>query len=431
MIDTSTLAFITALVGIALTCLLFSLLRRRESRYFWQRPGVTWAGMGLLLLILSACSGGATGSTPQTTPTITSLALTPPAQPTGTPNGASTRSTDWTTYHRDNRRTGYIASTPDARSLTRTWRRQLDGSVYAEPLVVGKHVIVATEGDSLYALDPTTGSVQWHTNVGSPVPLSSLPCGNIDPLGITGTPVYDPATGLVFAVAEVSGPAHILVGVDAASGQVKVRRLVDTDGMDPQAHQERGALTLANGMVYITYGGLDGDCSDYIGRVVASRTNGQGPLLVYRVPTTGQGGIWATPGASVDNAGNLYVSVGNGAATGGQWDYSDSVLKFSPTLQLLDAFAPTTWAQENANDEDLGYQGAVLLPGNFVFAAGKSGTGYILKSTKLGGVGGQIDKQSVCTSFGGAATVNSTIFVPCTSGLLQINVDAKGKMHLG
>src|SRR5256714_9293383 len=388
MIDTSTLAFIAALVGIALTCLLFSVLCRRESRYFWQRPGVTWAGMSLLLLILSACSGGATGSSPQTTPTITSLALTPPAQPTATSTGASTGSTDWTTYHRDNRRTGYIASTPDAHSLTRTWRRQLDGAVYAEPLVVGKHVIVATEGDSLYALDPTTGSVQWHTNVGSPVPLSSLPCGNIDPLGITGTPVYDPATGLVFAVAEVSGPAHILVGVDAASGQVKVRRSVDTDGMDPQAHQERGALTLANGRVYITYGGLDGDCSDYIGRVVASRTDGQGPLLVYRVPTPREGGIWTPPGASVDAAGNIYVSVGNGAITGGQWDHSDSVLKLSPTLRLEDAFAPTHWGAEHARDADLGSQGPVLLPNNFIFAPGKSCQGFVLRANALGGIGG-------------------------------------------
>jgi len=431
MIDTSTLAFIAALVGIALTFLVFSLLRRRESRYFWQRPGVTWAGMSLLLLILSACSGGATTSTPQTTPTITSLALTEPAQPTATPTGASTGSTDWTTYHRDNRRTGYIASTPDAHSLTRTWRRQLDGAVYAEPLVVGKHVIVATEGDSLYALDPTTGSVKWHTNVGSPVPLSSLPCGNIDPLGITGTPVYDPATGLVFAVAEVNGPAHILVGVDATSGRVKVRRSVDTDGMDPRAHQQRGALTLAHGMVYITYGGLDGDCSDYIGRVVASRTDGQGPLLVYRVPTPREGGIWTPPGASVDAAGNLYVSVGNGAITGGQWDHSDSVLKLSPTLQLEDAFAPTSWGPENANDEDLGSQGPVLLPNNFIFAAGKSGKGYVLRANALGGIGGQVDVQDVCTSFGGAATVGSTAFIPCTDGVHQISVDASGHMHQG
>src|SRR2546425_1229566 len=427
-----TLVFISTLVSIPLLCILSPLFRKEDNQYSRRRTGtyLTWTYMSLLLIFLTACSG-LTSSNEDVTPTITPLTLTATSQPTATPNGASTGSTDWTTYHRNNLRTGYIASTPDAHSLTRTWRRQLDGSVYAEPLVVGKHVIVATEGDSLYALDPNTGSVLWHTNVGTPVPLSSLPCGNIDPLGITGTPVYDPATGLVFAVAEISGPAHILVGLDATSGQVKVRRLVDTDGMDPRAHQQRPALALANGMVYIAYGGLDGDCSDYIGRVVASRTNGQGPLLVYRVPTPREGGIWATPGPSVDASGNLYVSVGNGAITSGQWDHSDSVLKLSPTLQLLDAFARTSWAQDNANDADLGSQGPVLLPGNFVFAAGKSGSGYLLNANKLGGIGGSVDEQSVCRSFGGAAVVGSTIFVPCTDGLLQITVDASGHMHKG
>src|SRR2546423_13956680 len=106
MIDTSTLAFIAALVGIALTCLVFSLLRRRESRYFWQHPGMTWAGMGLLLLILSACSGGATTGNPQTTPTITSPALTPPAQPTAKPTGGSTGGPPWAPLPRDKPRTG-------------------------------------------------------------------------------------------------------------------------------------------------------------------------------------------------------------------------------------------------------------------------------------------------------------------------------------
>jgi outer membrane protein assembly factor BamB len=427
-----TLMFIATLVGIALTCILSYLFSNEDNRNMRKRTGkyVTWAGMSLLLVFLSACSD-LTSSNGDAPPTITPLALTATPQSTAISITPNTSSTDWTTYHANNLRTGYISSTPDAHSLSNIWNTQLDGSVYAEPLVVGNHVIVATEGDSLYALDPNTGSVQWHTNVGTPVPLSSLPCGNIDPLGITGTPVYDPATDLVFAVAEISGPAHILVGLDANTGQVKVRRLVDTDGMDPRAHQQRPALTLANGMVYFTYGGLDGDCSDYIGRVVASRTNGQGPLLVYRVPTPREGGIWATPGPSVDASGNLYVSVGNGAVTSGQWDHSDSVLKLSPTLQLIDAFAPTTWAQDNANDADLGSQGPILLPGNFIFAAGKSGNGYILNASNLGGIGGSIDEQSVCSSFGGAATVGSTIFVPCTDGLIEITVDASGHMRQG
>ena len=432
MIVALTWIFISACISFGLLYF-FSLSHRKEAKYFSTKyPGtsVTWGGLGLLIIFLTACSG-LTPSNQNVAPTITPLALTATPQTTATSSTPTTRSADWTTYHANNQRTGYVPDTPDPHSLSKIWSTQLDGSVYAEPLVVDNLVIVATEGDSLYALNPNTGSIQWHTNVGTPVPQSSLPCGDIDPLGITGTPVYDPVTGLVFAVAEINGPAHILVGLDARTGQVKVRRLVDTDGMDPRAHQQRPALALANGMVYFTYGGLDGDCSDYIGRVVASRTNGQGPLLVFTVPTPREGGIWATPGPSIDASGNLYVSVGNGAITGGQWDHSDSVLKLSPTLKLLDGFAPSSWGQENANDEDLGSQGPALLPGNFIFSAGKSGNGYILNANNLGGVGGSIDEQSVCRSFGGTATVGSIIFVPCTNGLLQISVDSSGHMHQG
>jgi outer membrane protein assembly factor BamB len=124
--------------------------------------------------------------------------------------------------------------------------------------------------------------------------------------------------------------------------------------------------------------------------------------------------------------------VGNGSVTQGQWDHSDSVLKLSPTLKLLDAFAPTTWADDNANDADLGSQGVVLLPNNFLFIAGKTGTGYTLNANALGGVGGQIDLQGVCgASFGGAAVVGSTMFLPCVDGLRQVSVDAGGRMHMG
>lgn len=387
-------------------------------------------GLSLLLILLAACGDNGQATIGQATPTSGSLVLTvTPQQNTASPTPSG--SGDWPTYHLNNQRTGSLPGTPDPQSLARLWGMQLDGAVYAEPLVVGNHVIVATEGGSLYALDPTSGHIQWRTHVGTPVPLSTLPCGNIDPLGITGTPAYDPATGLVFAVAEITGPGHILVGVDVQTGKLKVRRSADTDGMDPRAHQQRGALTLAHGMVYIPFGGLDGDCSSYIGRVVASRTDGQGALLVYRVPTPREGGIWTPPGASVDEGGNLFVAVGNGAITQGRWDHSDSILKLSPTLHLLDAFAPGNWAAENAADLDLGSQGPVLLPHHLLFAAGKSGKGYILRSDALGGIGGQVSVQGVCRSFGGAATVDMTIYIPCTSGVLQITVDANGQMHQG
>ena len=117
-----------------------------------------------------------------------------------------------------------------------------------------------------------------------------MPCGNINPLGITGTPVYDPQTGLIFAVAEIQGPAHLLVGVDVKTGQVKVRRLVDPPGANPQVHQQRAALALYGDKVYIAFGGLYGDCGDYHGMVVASRTDGTGALLTYQASICDGGG---------------------------------------------------------------------------------------------------------------------------------------------
>ncbi len=388
---------------------------------------ILWVWMFALLVVLAGCGNSSSPANPPsvntTTPTLTPKPTIAPSPPVS--------STDWTTYHRDNTRTGYLASVADPQSLMRAWSAHLDGAVYAEPLVVDGRVLVATEGDSLYSLDARTGQVQWRTNIGSPIPLSQLPCGNIDPLGITGTPVYDAGTGLIFAVAEVSGPAHVLVGVDVNTGQVKVHRLVDPKGMDPTPHQQRAALTLSMGMVYIAFGGLYGDCGDYHGWVVASRTDGQGPLLSYQVPTTREGGIWAPPGPVVDATGRLYVSVGNGEATSSDWDHSDSVLRLSPALSLEDGFAPKQWQQDNATDADLGSMGPMLLPGGLVYANGKSGLGYLLHADALGGVGGQALVQSVCTAYGGAALVGSVLFVPCTDGLRQVQVGSGVRLTLG
>lgn len=361
---------------------------------------------------------------------LTPLTL-PPATTTVTPGQVA--ATDWTTYHKDATRSGFVANLPDPTALAPRWKQPLDGAVYAEPLVVGGQIIVVTENDTVYSLNAQTGQIAWHTHVGNPVPLSDLPCGNINPLGITGTPVYDPQTGLIFAVAEIQGPAHILLGIDASTGQIKVRRAVDPAGIDPRAYQQRAALALSAGNVYIAYGGLYGDCSDYRGLVVASRTTGTGPLLTYQVPTTREGGIWEPAGPTLDAQGNLYVSVGNGAATGGTWDHTDSILKLSPDLQLEDAFAPQQWAQDNANDLDLSSLGPVLLPGGFLFIQGKSNRGYMLRANHLGGIGGQVQTISVCSAgaYGGAAVKGAVAFIPCADGLRQIQSGPGGVLRPG
>ncbi len=124
----------------------------------------------------------------------------------------------WPTYGRDFARSGVAAGVAAPGPLAVSWRVHLDGAVYGQPLLVGDLVIAATENDSVYGLDQATGKVAWRTHVGTPVPLADLPCGNIDPLGITGTPVYDQASGLVYAVAETSGYHHVLVGVSVRDG---------------------------------------------------------------------------------------------------------------------------------------------------------------------------------------------------------------------
>jgi len=336
---------------------------------------------------------------------------------------------DWPTYHRDNARTGAGPSAPPAERLARAWEARLDGAVYGQPLAVGGRILAATENDTVYALDPGSGAVLWSAHVGTPVPRADLPCGNIDPLGITGTMAYDAATGLVFAVAESTGGAHTLVGVDVATGAVRLRRPAEPPLGDPIAHQQRSALTVFEGRIYIAYGGLAGDCAKYIGSVVSAPTTGTGPLQSYAVPTPREGGIWSPAGGAVIGR-QLYFAVGNGESTAG-FDGSDSVIALDPQLHRTGYFAPDTWADDNSRDLDLGSMTPAPV-GDKIFIAGKRGVGYLLDPADLGGIGGQRAKQNVCAPFGGAAVAGTTLYLPCNDGLRAASVDpATGRITAG
>ena len=425
--------------------------------------GTLGAGALTALLVLAGCSGGgaAPGATPAGTTaapgTATPAAAAPPLVPSpgrgltlppvaGAPApapatvGAVTPGADWTTYHGDAARTGYLPTGPDPVAPALAWQTPLDGKVYGSPLVVGGRLLAVTEGGSVYGLDARTGAVQWRTHVADPLPGKpgqALPCGNIDPISITSTPVYDPATDQLFTVTTEAGVAHYLYALDPATGAVRSRRAADAPGSVPATQLQRGALLVSNGTVYIPYGGNYGDCGQYLGRVVGLPTAADGPMTTFAVPTVREAGIWAAAGPAALPNGDVIVTTGNGDATGGAWDHSDSLLRLDGTLGLVDGFAPAGWAAENSVDADLGSTGPVLLPGTrLAITAGKGGGVYLVDLGAMGGVNGQRAELQGCQSYGGGAAApvaggGAVAYLPCTTGLLQVRVGADGTMTKG
>jgi len=200
-------------------------------------------------------------------------------------------------------------------------------------------------------------------------------------------------------------------------------------GRDRTAEQQRGALAVAGGRVYVTFGGLEGDCGNYVGYVTASRTDGSGAVSFYAIPTGRMGGIWAPSGPAVDASGAVYVAVGNGASFGGRYDGSDSLVRLTPDLgRKVSYFAPKNWGSENSEDQDLGSTGPLLLPGDRVLIAGKTGDIYLLDAGDLGGIGGQRASLPGCVSFGGMARVGASVLLPCVDGVQRVDVSA-GALH--
>jgi outer membrane protein assembly factor BamB len=380
--------------------------------------------LGVCLLGLASCAGSPTTAprpdSSTTTSASTDATTAGPARSAGSPN-AGTPSSSWSTYHRDTARSGR-ADTPVGPPLHHAWTARLRGAVYGEPLVVGSTLVVATEQDLVYGLSARTGRQRWRTRLGTPQPLSGLPCGDIDPLGITGTPAYDPATGSVFVVAETLGGHHTLWALDARSGARRWHRGLDVEQTrNRRAEQQRSALLVTHGRVVVAFGGLAGDCDDYVGYLTSTSTSGAGAVRSYAVPTAREAGIWSPAGPVQGPNGNVYVASGNGAETNGRWDHSDSVLELtSGRLHPVGVFAPRTWRQDNAEDLDLGSSSPVGV-GDRIVIGGKRGTVYLLRE-RLGGIGSALATVHGCRAFGGAAVVGGVVVLPCRDGIRALTV---------
>lgn len=308
----------------------------------------------------------------------------------------------WPAYHRDDAHTGSDPTLPALTKVQAGWTSAaVDDQIYAEPLVYGGIVYVATLNNTVYALNQADGTVVWSLHLRAPE-TTGWSCGNVSPQGILGTPVIDPGTGRIYVVT-LSGVDDLyrLEGLNLLTGTEEIDTVITTQpstGFDWTIEQERGALAVANGYVYVPFGGRAGDCGHYHGWIFAVPTDGS-PVTHHYV-TPGQGaGFWAAGGIAVDDStGKVFATSGNGTDPGcdangdGTAVYeNDAVVRLSATLAHEDSFVPIDWkANWCDNDEDIGSAGPLIISPNLIFQSGKWGTGFLLDPNALGGMDGQL-----------------------------------------
>ena len=293
----------------------------------------------------------------------------------------------------------------------------LDGDVYAQPLYLPNITVmgaahdtlfVATQANSIFALDALTGATLWTTSLGTPVSRTTQPCGNITPqTGVLGTPVIDAASGTLYAVSfalEGSTKVFSINALEVATGAQRAGypqpiRPPTNNGtaFDPNPTGERGASLLLDGRIYVPFGGLYGDCGNFHGWVVGIDTADPTHQTAWATPTPGRGsGIWAPGGISADPTGNIFAATGNGFTGASMGEY---VVKLQsgtngPTLATgpQNFFSPSDRLALDAMDQDIGSVAPLILPDHtgsatphLAFQPGKVGVGYLVNREDLGG----------------------------------------------
>jgi hypothetical protein len=306
---------------------------------------------------------------------------------------------------------------------------RLDGSIYAQPLVIGNTVVVTTEKAKVYGISAATGAVLWQRSFGSPFQSSTIGCGDLTPdLGSTSTPVYDAATNTVYLTTKLADgpdPQHphwYLQAINPADGSEKAGFPISLQGtadndptvtFSPYLQMQRAGLLYANGMVYLGFGSHC-DIGAWRGWVMAVKVTGppaMQSLFVTEAANGGGAGVWGAGGGLVtdgnDANGNprVFFATGNGLSpangagpTPSQY-LGDSVVRIGLNaighLAAHDFFAPTDAPTLDQNDTDLGSGGPVALPDAFgttshphlLVEDGKDGRLFLLDRDNLGGRG--------------------------------------------
>ncbi len=309
----------------------------------------------------------------------------------------------------------------------------VDDQVYAQPLVlanvnlaseVRNVVYIATVNNSVYAYDGDTGYLFWKKNYTAPgmrAPQNTDmtgACGGqyqdfSGKIGIVGTPVIDSVAQTMYFVARSTNGSTFVQNLHAVNiidgserpgspVQITATYIGNGDGstnnvvsFDPQRNNQRAALTLLNGVVYVTFSSHC-DWGPYHGWILGYNASSLQQQLVYNdTPKGGDGGIWESgTGMAADAQGNLYVVIGNGTVglNGDPTNLTnrgESALKLTPSsnsLTINSYFTPGNFQYLEDNDLDYGTMGAFLIPNsNYYFTSCKDGNIYLLNKNNMGG----------------------------------------------
>jgi hypothetical protein len=356
-----------------------------------------------------------------------------------------------------------------AKSFGQIFDTQVNGQVFAQPLVVGNSVLVATEDDYVYSINRSTGKVNWSRQLGSPYASAAENCEQtpvvLPYIGVTSAPVYDPSTGTLYVSGMLSGPpgddtslstaspAYDLFAVNEKTGAVKWKKQVegsptDNHGIKFTASMElqRTGLLLLNGSVYMGFGALCADgapAHQYVGYIAGVNTKSKSETLwtdqAYDrsdPAATGEyGGIWQGGGGLLSVGNSIYFATANGTApplgTRGSaaakvTHLGQSMIQLNVerngSLRPVDFFSPGNADRMTALDHDFGSGGPVLLPfgtkdyPHLFIEADKEARIYLLNQTRLGGRSSSATGSTAVFS-GSPSLVDDPSYSPVSHGL--------------
>ncbi|NIH78390.1 choice-of-anchor D domain-containing protein [Amycolatopsis viridis] len=323
----------------------------------------------------------------------------------------------------DDDEAGLAPSQVSATDFGQLFAAQLDGQIYAQPIVANGVVIAATENNHAYGLDPVTGAQKWHASFGKPFAAATVSCQDLAPnIGVTSTPVYDPSSGTVYFTAKVDDgpdaqhPHWYLHALDAKTGAERSGFPATIKGapsnnpavpFNPMTAMQRPGLLLLDGVVYLGFASHC-DRTPYVGYVVGvNATSGaQTAMWATEAAASDEGGIWQSGSGLVsDGPGRIIVATGNGVAPApGPGDQPPATLGESVVrlqvgadgnLTPVSFFSPHDNTKLNQDDADLGSGGPMAIPSRYgntnhprmVVQIGKDGRLYLLDADHLGGSG--------------------------------------------